>query len=94
VRACHTLGIERVPVLYVSRDCEWPAVAHSASSRRPVVVLNARLIDHGWREEMECLTFVMAGAVGSLRLGHTLWWVELRSKLEWRSTNEKGRRPP
>jgi hypothetical protein len=77
VRACRKLGLAHVPVVYVTEGCEWPAVAHSATSRRSVILINASLVDTHWRENLDWLTFVIAGALGSLRLGHTRWWIEL-----------------
>lgn len=77
VLACRKLGIDPLPGVYLIKDCEWPAVAHSATSRRSVVLIDAALVDPHWRQNLDWLTFVMAGALGSLRLGHTRWWIEL-----------------
>jgi len=74
---CRKLGIEDVPALYVSRTVEWPAVAYSVFGRRAVVVLKAELFAKDWVDRIDALAFVIAGALGSIRLGHTRWWVEL-----------------
>ncbi|HTB74550.1 MAG TPA: hypothetical protein VK762_14975 [Polyangiaceae bacterium] len=76
VRACRKLGVDPMPALYLSKDCGWPAAAHSASKHRSVVLIDSALVDEHWTEHLDWLTFVVAGALGSLRLGHTRWWVE------------------
>lgn len=75
--ACRKLGIEAVPELYISRAVDWPAVAYSVVGGRSVIVLKAELFAKHWSENIDALAFVIAGAVGSIRLGHTRWWVEL-----------------
>jgi hypothetical protein len=76
LRTCRMLEVDPVPELYIHGDIEGPAIARSAW-RSSIVVLNANLFDTQWKEGLDWLTFVMAGAVGSLRLGHTRWWAEL-----------------
>jgi hypothetical protein len=74
--ACRKLMVEPVPEFYLARGIQGPSVAYS-TQRKSVVVVNADLIDANWRDGVDWLTFAMAGAVGSLCLGHTRWWVEL-----------------
>ena len=71
------LGIDEVPELYISRSVEWPAVAYSVFGGRSIIVLRAELFAKHWVESIDALAFVIAGALGSIRLGHTRWWVEL-----------------
>lgn len=76
--ACRKLGVREIPELYVSREVETGvAVAHTIWGGRAVVVVNAELMDENWREGLDWLGFAIAGAVGSIRLGHTGAWVEL-----------------
>jgi hypothetical protein len=76
LRACRKLNIEPVPELYLSRRVPGPSAAYSARGA-PVIVLNADLVPSDWKEGLDWLSFAMAGALGSLRLGHTRWWVAL-----------------
>ena len=75
--ACRRLGFERAPELYLGRDVEGLAEAHTLGDGRSVVVINADFVDENWREGLDWLTFVVAQALGAIRLGHTRWWVEL-----------------
>ncbi len=77
LRACHKLNIDRVPELYISRRVEGPAEAYSIRGGGSVVVLSADLVPTNWKEGFDWLSFVMAGALGAVRLGHTSWWVAL-----------------
>jgi hypothetical protein len=74
--ACRKLMVEPVPELYLARGIKGPSVAYS-TREKSVIVVNADLIDANWRDGIDWLSFAMAGAVGSLCLGHTRWWVEL-----------------
>lgn len=71
------LGIDRIPELYIGRDLKVPARAFTIRGGRSAVVLDARLVDKSWTDGLDWLTFVMARALGAIRLGHTQWWVEL-----------------
>lgn len=76
VRACRKLNVPRVPELYLGRGIEGPAATYS-TSRDSIIVLNADLVPAHPKEGLDWLSFVVAGALGSLRLGHTRWWVAL-----------------
>lgn len=76
LEACEVLGLERVPEVYVSNACVWPATAHTTADGQSTVVMHAHLFDDRWRTSLDALTFVMAGALGSIRLGHTGWLIE------------------
>ena len=81
LRACRMLGIERIPELYVARQLiDGPAIAYSAWHYPSIVVINADLFHKRckrWEDGLDWITFEMARALGSLRLGHTRWWVVL-----------------
>jgi hypothetical protein len=77
LRACRKLDVSPIPELYISRHIATPSAVYSVEWRNSVVVLNADLFDKSWREGIDWLSFVLAGAIGALRLGHTRWWVEL-----------------
>jgi hypothetical protein len=77
VRACRKLNLDRVPELYLSRRVEGPSAAYSTFSGGSVIVLNADLVPTNWKEGLDWLSFAMGGALGSLCLGHTRWWVAL-----------------
>jgi hypothetical protein len=77
LRACRMLGLDDVPEVYVWTGIEGPSAAYAAKGGRSVIVLNAELFSKEWEEGIDWLTFALAGALGSIRLGHTRWWVEL-----------------
>lgn len=76
--ACRKLGIDRVPELYLSCEVEGRvAIAHTSWGGRSVVAINAEFLDENWIPGLDWIMFAVAGALGSIRLGHTRWWVEL-----------------
>jgi hypothetical protein len=75
--ASRKLGIAPAPELYVSRNAGAPAAAYSFRGRRSVIVLDADMFPEHWKDGLDWITFVMAGALGSICLGHTRWWVQL-----------------
>jgi hypothetical protein len=78
VAQCKTLGVSPLPKLYLWRRMEAASVVYSLSGARSCVVLDADLLFGAkWRENLDCIEFAMGDALGSLRLGHTRWWVEM-----------------
>jgi hypothetical protein len=41
------------------------------------VVLDADLFEKTWKDDFDCIAFALANALGTLRLGHTRWWIEV-----------------
>jgi hypothetical protein len=77
-RACTKLGLDHVPELFLGRVNGAPAAAYSTGAGRSAIVLDADLLfDKEWQRGIDWIAFVLASAVGAIRLGHTQWWVEL-----------------
>src|SRR5689334_7233939 len=78
VRISRVLGVDPIPELYLGRVKGAPAAAHAVVGKPSCVVLDTDTIfDKEWREGSDWISFVLAGAIGSIRLGHTRWWVEI-----------------
>jgi hypothetical protein len=76
VRQCRSLGVVRLPELYVSRSLQLPARAYSVVGGRSAIAVNAELFETDWQKNIDCIAFAIGGALGSLRLGHGRWWLE------------------
>jgi hypothetical protein len=76
-RACDRLGLDEVPELYVRRGLGAASRAYSMVGRRSVVVLDGELFEKTWKDDFDCIAFALANALGTLRLGHTSWWIEV-----------------
>jgi hypothetical protein len=81
VHACDKLGLDDVPELYLGRlkDDEKPAtVIRLHGHGRTAILLDADLLlDKQWKRGLDWISFVVAGQVGAIRLGHYHWWVEM-----------------
>jgi hypothetical protein len=81
VRLSNKLGLDEVPELYVGHlnDDEKPAtVIRVHSLGRTAILLDADLLlDKQWKRGLDWISFVLAGQLGAIRLGHYHWWVEM-----------------
>jgi hypothetical protein len=79
VDACHKLGVEEVPELYLSRasDIETTSASFDVVGGPSALALSVDLFGGQWEKNERAIAFAIGHAVGALRLGHTRWWMEL-----------------